>query len=84
MEWLKYYHLLQTFVIPSVNKYTVMRKIAASCLLLLNSLFLLSQADCNIADYGCTLDDFTVNSSGIAVAGRSISTDVKALYALLL
>lgn len=41
-----------------------MRKIAASCLLLLNSLFLLSQADCNIADYGCTLDDFTVNSSG--------------------
>jgi gliding motility-associated-like protein len=23
-----------------------------------------SQADCNIADYGCTLNDFTVNSSG--------------------
>jgi gliding motility-associated-like protein len=32
--------------------------------LFINNSISFSQADCNIADYGCTLDDFTVNSSG--------------------
>ena len=41
-----------------------MRFILLSVFVASFSVISFSQADCNIADYGCTLDDFTVNSAG--------------------
>ena len=41
-----------------------MKFILSSFFLVYFSIFSIGQADCSIADYGCTLDDFTVNSSG--------------------
>lgn len=41
-----------------------MRFILFLLLIFCYSIVSISQADCNIADFGCTLDDFTVNSSG--------------------
>jgi gliding motility-associated-like protein len=41
-----------------------MRFLLVSIFIVFLSFHSLTQADCNIADYGCTLDDFVVNSTG--------------------